>query len=203
MHFMEEKFSPEQSLQAIHAMIEKAKGHFVENGHLYLLWGWVIFGCSLAQFILRKLGYQQHYYVWALTWLAVIYQFIYLRREHRRQRVVTYAGSMIGYVWITFFIMMVLMAFLILRSQTEANYRLLYPVFLVLYGMPTFLCGFLLKFRPLVIGGIGCWLLSAATSFVDYENQLLLISVAMINAWIIPGYLLRSKYKKEKALYGR
>jgi hypothetical protein len=200
---MEEKFSPEESLHAIHAMIEKAKDHFSENGHLYLLWGWVIFGCSLAQFILRKLGYQEHYYVWFITWLAVIYQFIYLRREHRKQRVVTYAGSMIGFVWITFFVLMVLMAFMILRTHSEAHYMLLYPMFLTLYGMPTFLCGVLLKFRPLVIGGIGCWVLAIAAVFVNYEYQLLLISAAMIIAWIIPGYLLRNKYKQQLAGYER
>jgi hypothetical protein len=200
---MEEKFSPEASLQAIHEMIEKAKGHFIENGHLYLLWGWVIFACSLTQFILRKIGYHGHYQVWFVTWLAVIYQFIYLRKEHRKQRVVTYAGIMIGFIWITFFIMMVLMAFLLIRANTEVTYKLLYPVFLALYGMPTFLCGALLKYRPLIIGGAGCWVLAIIASFMGYEYQLLLISAAMVIAWIIPGYMLRNKYKKQNLPHGR
>lgn len=47
----EEKFSPGQSLYVIQSMIEKAKNQFSENGHLYLLWGWVAFSCSLAHFI--------------------------------------------------------------------------------------------------------------------------------------------------------
>lgn len=200
---MEEKFSPEESLQAIHAMIEKAKDHFSENGHLYLLWGWVIFVCSIAQFILLKAGYHSHGSVWFLTWAAVIYQFIYLSKERKKRRVKTYAGSMIGFVWLSFFILMVLLAFLLLRNQSREHYELIYPVFLALYGMPTFLCGVLLKFRPLVTGGIGCWILSVISVYIPQDYRMLLISAAMVIAWIIPGYLLRSKYKKQLADYGR
>ena len=35
-------FSPQQSLQLIEGMINKAKNRFPKNGFLYLLWGWVI-----------------------------------------------------------------------------------------------------------------------------------------------------------------
>jgi hypothetical protein len=200
---MEENFSPQESLQAIHAMIEKAKNHFSENGHLYLVWGWVVFICSVSQFILMQLHYVNAPAVWMLTWAAVIYQFIYLFRQKKTQKVRTYAGSMIGFVWLSFLIMMALMVFLVSQKSESARYELLYPMFLALYGMPTFLCGILLKFKPLVIGGIGCWLLSILSVFASFEYQLLLIGSAMIIAWIIPGYMLRDKYKKQQPRYGR
>ena len=38
----EQEFSPQQSLNLIESMINKARNRFSENGHLYLLWGWVI-----------------------------------------------------------------------------------------------------------------------------------------------------------------
>jgi hypothetical protein len=56
--------------------------------------------------------------------------------------------------------------------------------------------GVVIKFKPLIIGGIGCWLLSIGTLFISYDYQLLMLSAAMVVAWIIPGYLLRAKYKK-------
>jgi FtsH-binding integral membrane protein len=199
---MEDNFSPEESIRAIQAMIEKAKDHFSENGHLYLLWGWVVLICSLGEFVLVQAGVEGHQMVWFLTWAAVIYQFIYLRKQQGREKVKTYAGSMIGYVWLAFFILMVLLAFFLFRGNEKANHVLLYPVFLALYGMPTFLCGALLKFRPLLYGGIGCWLLSVLSVYISPEYQLLLISVAMVIAWIVPGYLLRKKYQKQFVGYG-
>lgn len=195
----DENFSPEQSLQVIQSMIEKAKNQFSENGHLYLLWGWVVFICSVAQFVLLKIvHYEKHYIVWMACWLAVIYQFVYLRKKHNLQKVRTYADNIIGYVWITFFILMVLIGFLLGQTGDNENYKFISPAFLALYGMPTFLSGILLRFRPLVIGGIGCWVLSVLTRFIDYDYQLLLLAAAMIIAWIIPGYILRSNYQKQK-----
>jgi hypothetical protein len=58
------------------------------------------------------------------------------------------------------------------------------------------LSGIILRFKPLIVGGIGCWILSIAAMLIDnYDYQFLLIPLAMIIAWIIPGYLLRAKYK--------
>ncbi|HEY0680320.1 MAG TPA: hypothetical protein VGD17_18685 [Chitinophagaceae bacterium] len=196
------EFSPQQSLAVIQSMIDTARNKFSENGHLYLLWGWVVFFCSIAQFVLLNyFRWPYHYLVWMLTWLAVIYQTIYLVRNKRKAKVRTYADSIIGYVWMAFVVLMFLFGFLFGRELGESYYRLINPGFLALYGMPTFLSGIILKFRPLVIGGIGCWVLSIVATYIPYEYQLLLLSIAMIIAWIIPGYLLRSKYKREIGYY--
>jgi hypothetical protein len=63
--------------------------------------------------------------------------------------------------------------------------------------MPTFLSGIILKFKPLVIGGISCWLLAVVSVFIPMEYQLLCIAAAVIFAWIIPGYLLKANFKRE------
>ncbi len=196
----EEQFSPQQSLVVIQRMIETAKNQFSENGHLYLLWGWVVFICSVAQFLMLSVfHYKYHYMVWMLTWLAFIYQMIYLVKEKRREKVKTYTDSIIGFVWIAFVILMLLFGILFGLELGNNYYKMMSPGFLALYGMPTFLSGIILKFRPLIIGGIGCWLLSIGTLDTPYDYQLLFLSVAMIIAWIIPGYLLRAKYKKVNA----
>jgi len=195
----EENLSPEQSLQVIQSMIEKAKNQFSENGHLYLLWGWVIFIASTGQFILLNLvHYHNHYIVWFLPWLAVIYQFIYLAKKEKRKKVTTYTDRIIGFVWITFFILLILFGFILSRELGPAYYKLICPISLALYGMPTFLSGVILRFRPLVAGAIGCWLLSIGALFVRYDYQILFLSAAMVIAWIIPGYILRSNYQKQK-----
>lgn len=196
----EEQFSPQQSLAVIHSMIETAKNQFSENGHLYLIWGWLVFVCSIAQFILLTVfKYEYHYMVWMLTWLAFIYQTYYLIKERKKEKVKTYADRIIGFVWVVFVVLMFLFGVLFGRELGNNYYTMISPGFLALYGMPTFLSGIILKFRPLIIGGISCWILSIIALFTPYDLQLLLLSVAVGIAWIIPGYLLRSKYQKVNA----
>ena len=196
----EEQFSPQQSFAVIQTMIETAKNQFRETGHLYLLWGWVVFICSVAQFILLSVfHYQYHYMVWTLTWLVFIYQVIYIIRRKRKERVRTYTDNIIGFVWIVFAILMLLFGVVFGIQLGENYYKVISPGFLALYGMPTFLSGIILRFKPLIIGGIGCWLLSILCVYIPYDYQLLLVSVAMLIAWIIPGFKLRAKYKKVNA----
>ena len=193
----EENFDPKQSLLLIESMINRAKDKFAEDGSMYLLWGWVVFVCSLTQFVLMHFfKYPYHYIVWFASWIIVIYQLVYIRKKIKRRRVRTYTGYILGYVWLTFVIVIFLLAFLIGRL-TEGDYYIhISPILLTIYGIPIFLSGIILRFRPLVIGGIGCWVLSIAAMLIDnYDYQFLLIPLAMIIAWIIPGYLLRAKYK--------
>jgi hypothetical protein len=195
----DEKFSAEQSLQVIQSMIEKAKNQFSENGYLYLLWGWVIFIASAGQFILLNwVHYQNHYIVWFLPWLAVIYQFIYLAKKKKQKKVTTYTDFIIGFVWMTFFVLMLLFGFILGSELGPSFHKLVCPASLALYGMPTLLSGIILRFRPLIIGAIGCWLLSIGSLYVRYDYQMLFLSAAMVIAWIIPGYILRNKYQQQK-----
>jgi len=189
-------FSHTESLALIESMINKATNRFNEDGFLYLLWGWVVFCCSIAEFILLRIQYEKHYLVWIVTWIAVIYQIFFLRKKRRKQTVRTYTDDIVKYVWITFIVMMGLMAWLISSVQGQDFYKLIDPIFLAIYGIPTFLSGIILRFKPLVWGGIGCWLLSVLSTVIPAEYHLLLVSAAMIVAWIIPGYLLRIKHKK-------
>jgi len=193
----EENFDPKQSLLLIESMINRAKDRFAEDGSMYLLWGWVVFVCSLTQFVLLHFyKYPYHYVVWFASWIIVIYQVVYIRKKIRHRRVRTYTGYILGYVWLTFVIVIFLLAFLIGRL-TEGDYYIhITPILLTIYGIPIFLSGIILRFKPLVVGGIGCWVLSIAAMLIDnYDYQFLLIPLAMIIAWIIPGYLLRAKYK--------
>jgi len=195
MNENEKQMSEAESLSIISGMINRAKNRFSETGTLYLLWGWVILVCCVAQFVLLQyFNYQKGYQVWFLTWLAVIYQFIYLAKRKNREKVKTYTDEIIGFVWLTFMICGFIMVFILIKQKAYENIN---PLILVLYGMPTFLSGIILKFRSLIIGGICCWLLALASPFVPFEYHLLLLACAVIAAWIIPGYLLRAKFKKE------
>ena len=116
---------------------------------------------------------------------------IYHQEKRKTQKVNTYTEEINGFVWLAFFICLMLSLFIVNYSGI---YKLIYPLLLVLYGMPIFLSGVILKFKPLIMGSICCWIFSILALFILPEFQLLLVAVAVLLAWIIPGYLLRSKY---------
>jgi hypothetical protein len=195
MNDNEKQMSEAESISIISGMINRARNRFSETGHLYLLWGWIILVCCITQFVsLQYFNYEKGYQVWFLTWLAVIYQFIYLAKTKKREKVKTYTDEIMGFVWLTFMICGVVMVFILIKLKVFVAIN---PLILVLYGMPTFLSGIILKFKPLIIGGISCWVLALLSPLVPLEYHLLLLACAVVAAWIIPGNLLRLKYKKE------
>jgi len=190
-----ENFSPKDSLLLIDSMINQAKNRFSENGFLYLLWGWLILFCSIGHFVLLKLDIFKHPdMIWLSTWLAVIFQVVYLVKTKKKEVVKTYSENIINYVWISFGICMFVLSFILARTN---GWEDLYSLFLMLYGMPTFLSGVVMEFKPLKVGGIACWALAIVSTFILPVYGLLLLAAAMIAAWIVPGYLLRKKYKQQ------
>jgi hypothetical protein len=192
----EEKLMTEkESMELISSMINKAKSRFHESGFLYLLWGWIVLICCIVQFSAAHFfNVQNAYHIWYITWLVLIYQIFFLRKKRKLRTFITYTEDINRYVWIVFGICEILLVFILLLFK---KYEVINPVVIVLYGMPIFLSGIILKFKPLLLGGISCWVISGISPFVNIEFQLVLTAAAIICGWIIPGYMLRQKFKKE------
>lgn len=187
---MQEHFSPQQSLQLIHSMIEKTKVGISENRFYFLFWGWLVFLAILTQFLLKVVFlYEHHYLVWILTIPAVIITVVYSARRHKRHVVKTYVGESMGYLWtgigISFFVLSMII------SNSPGGWAAGYPFFILFYGLGTFISGKLLQFTPLVVGGIFNWALAIACVFVPFDFQLLLAAAAILTSYIIPGYLIK------------
>lgn len=190
-----ENFSPKESLLLIDSMINKAKNRFTENGFLYLLWGWVVFICALFHFIAIKLSLFKHpEWVWTSTWAVVIFQVIYLVKAKKKVKVKTYSDGIIDAIWICFGICMFVLAIIMGRFDLWIYMNSLVLLF---YGIPTFLSGFVMRFTPLKLGGVACWLLAITSTYVPPVYYLLFIASAVLLAWIIPGYMLRQKFKNQ------
>ena len=70
---------------------------------------------------------------------------------------------------------------------------------LMLYAIPTLATGIASKFKPMVIGGIICYVLFALSCYTDRKYDFLMNGIAGILNWLIPGLILRSRYLKGKA----
>jgi hypothetical protein len=188
---MEENFSPQDSLELIQSMISKARNNLSENSFYFLFWGWFVFLAILLQFFLKVvLHYGHHYIVWWATIPAVIITIIYSKRKGKQKRVRTYVGESMSHLWtgigISFFVLSMII------STTEGGWMYSYPFFILFYGLGTFVSGRILKFTPLVIGGIFNWVLACAAANVSYDYQMLLGAAAILTSYIIPGHLLRT-----------
>ena len=192
---MEETLSEQQSLSIIEEMINKAKNNFSESGTLFILWGVVILLCSVVHFACAYFFDLEHsWYIWALTWPTAIFQIIYIKRREKKQKAKIFTDEILKYMWIAFFLCLALLVLILIYQRSFITVN---PAILVMYGIPTFLSGIILKFKPLVVGGICCWLLAIGCTLTHWHFQLLYIAAAAIAAWIIPGIYLRKKYLKE------
>ncbi|MBI2731398.1 MAG: hypothetical protein HYX40_11730 [Sphingobacteriales bacterium] len=192
----QENFSPEQSLQVIQRMINLAKNRVSENGHLYLFWGWVIFACSILQFIVLQFNLMDHSErIWMLSWAGIIYQVFYIIRTKKKEGAKTYTSEITGYIWLAFAPTVIIISMHIAKNHAWYIFSAIIPV---LYATPTFLSGVVLRFKPLIAGGIACWLLSITSLFVPLQYHLLLLAIAVFVAWIIPGYILKKQFQSPK-----
>ncbi len=196
----EKQLSPEASLQIIEGMLNQAKNKFSDNSFIYLLWGWVIFFCSTGHFLLLQTNWFEHpEIIWMATWIAVIMQIVVMARQKKKETVKTYADEIISYIWSAFGVSGFCTMFIIVGWKSQMNWSVSYSLILMLYGIPTFLSGAVMRFKPLMIGGICCWSLSIISTFTPTLYVLLLLALAVVAAWIIPGYLLKAKYKSQSA----
>ena len=189
----QEKFSPEQSLQLIQTMISKTKQDMSDNSIYFLVWGWITFIACAGQFILKHiLQYEQHYQVWWLVVIGIIFSIYQGIKDGKKQNAKTYVGDSIKYLWmgmgISYFVLSMILSKIGWGSAV-------FPFFILLYGLGTFISGNILQFKPLIIGGIIAWALAIGAVYVTYDYQMLFGAAAILVSYIIPAYLLRSRNK--------
>ena len=191
---MERNFSPQESLLLIQSMIDKTKSNIGKNRFYFLLWGWYTFLAIIIQFILKVvLGYERHYLVWLGVIPTLIVTIIHTAKQNKHKAVRTYIGESMASLWtgigISFFVLSVII------SGTKEGWLFSYPFFILLYGLGTFISGRILKFNPLIIGGIINWILACIAVYLHYDYQMLLAATAILTSYIIPGHLLATKKK--------
>lgn len=191
---MEEKNITEQeSLVIIQQMMNKTKEQLFDNSNLFLLWGFAAFICTVTQYILIKINIQNSEAVWiAMPIIAVIHIYIVIK-QRSKIKVQTYNGNAISALWTA-----IGFAFISIVFFASQKINIL-PTIILLYAIGTFVSGKIINFKPLVIGGSVCFLLSIAIAFIKDEKQLLIMAAAILISYIIPGFLLKKEYKNQQA----
>lgn len=189
METNEKMMTGEESLKIITEMINKTKFDIRQGSFYLLFWGWLIFTCSLSEYlILRFTDYVHHYYVWFLTIPGVFVSMIYGFVRGRKAKVHTYTGRLYMWTWIGFLISAVVL--FIVHSKSLGTVP---PYILLLAGFPTFVSGFLIKFKPLIAGGISFWIMALIIYFAGPSFASLGTAIAMLTGYLVPGYMLKKQ----------
>lgn len=180
--------STTQSLDIITKMIQQAQGNVKRNSIYLILWGLVITAANVGMFTLMWIEYPRPYLIWLISipaWIATIY-ISYSRGK--KMKATSHLDKINALLWFTYGIVV----FTIVVFGNKINYQL-NPIILLISALPTLVSGIIIKFRPLVIGGILLWIFGIVCFLVVGPWQYLVGAIAVASGYLIPGFMLRSK----------
>jgi hypothetical protein len=195
METPEKKFNQQEAMKVLNETISVAKGNLDDGYFYFVLWGSVIALIYLSRFCLIRLNLQDYSgYTNLLYAVGGIISIIFSRRQDKKPKVNTYIEKWMGYIWIGFGMQLaVAIVCLILLDDIS----IITPVFLLLIGGATFISGGLIKYKPLILGGVIFIVFAIATFFISAELQNLLACISMIMGNLIPGLMYRQSLRKE------
>lgn len=186
-------FTPDESIKLIRNMIDKTRREFSDNSIYFLIWGWGAFLGCVGQFLLKAVfEYSHHYRVWFITIVCAILTVIIVVRDNKREKVQTYVGDSMNYVWTGLGIAFTVIGIIFIKI----GWQYCFPFYILLYGIGTFVSGRFLNYSPLIIGGVISFILASISAWLPYDYQILCAAGALLASYIIPGHMLRLRYQR-------
>ena len=192
--------TPEEGFDIITKAISNFKMNYKEGAKVFLLWGWILTLASLSNFIILKFlhnkeAYELMGFYSLVNWVAFgIIGFVFLffmnRKINKNKKVYSHLDNYIKKLWIATAVGFFIAVIICIKLEIAPP-----PIMLLIAGIATTTSGLLIKFKPVIIGGIAFFIFSIATTFVSNENIALIVGVAIICGYLIPGYFL--KFAKE------
>ena len=192
---MEQTFSTEESFEIISKMIHQAKNEYRDKGDGWLLWGWLLFAASLSSAIFEQIGHGNYIpWIWNGMGIIVLLYLLYcLVFKKRAGNVKTYIEELLNKIGIGLLISIVVT--IVATSFKGDGFSFGY--FFILYAFWMFIKGSAIRFTPLMVGAAVNWAAAIAIFFVkDFKYVMLISALAIAIGYLVPGYMLRSQYKK-------
>jgi hypothetical protein len=204
----EKNLSEKESLALITQMINKAKNSYYDTGIGSIMWGCVVAIMAIVKWCEYKFNFSLPIDISYLSLAAIIPQIFITLREKKERKVKSYDDVAMDYIWLGFGIALFLLIHVnstlynatapLEKHSSFRYYEFISPLFLILYGLPTFITGAMFKFWPMFWGGIFCWVCSVVTVYTHIGIDLLLTAASAIFAWLIPGIIMEREYKRAK-----
>jgi hypothetical protein len=212
----EKQLTEKESLDLIAQMINKAKDACHDTGIAAIMWGAVIAVCSLVRLSELHFDYKLPFDIYLLTFVAIVPQIYFSVKGKKERKVKAYGDAFMDYLWVGFGICIFLIIYitgtmyrewepvadeykkLTGHSSSFKMYEFTSSFFLLLYGLPTFVTGVSMKFKPMLWGGLLCWICCIITLYTSVKVDLILTAVSSVFAWLIPGIIMEKEYRNAK-----
>lgn len=184
----EKRLSPQESMDVILQAISSTKSGIRANSFYFMLWGWLIAIASFGFFVMKVFFNMWHHFV-LFPVLALVGGIVTIIHYSRKRVVSTesYVSHFLSRMWIVLGFGFLIVVFInVSRGQPPFTYTLL------LAGVGTLVSGWVMKFKPLVFGGVLFLVSAVASIYVSEEYKSLLQGITVVAGYLVPGYLLKN-----------
>ena len=196
--------TPEEGFDVINKAIANFKINYKESAKVFLLWGWILALTSISNFIILKiLSNWEPSELKAGNWelpglfilgnwvlfilIGFIIMFFMVRKMNKNKKVFSHIDKFIDNLWWVTAPSFFIAAFICIKLGINPP-----PLMLLVAGMATTTTGLVIKFKPLIFGGMSFFIFSIASTYVTNEYLALVVCGAIICGYLIPGYFLKS-----------
>ena len=189
--------TPEESFDVINKAIANFKINYKESSKVFLLWGWILTLACISNFVLLKFVHSTEPWVlngyvilgnWVVFILiGFIIMYFMVRKINKNKKIISHIDKFVNNLWWVTMASFFIAIFICVKM--EINPPL---IMLLIAGIATTTTGLTIKFKPLILGGMTFFIFSVAATFVTNEYSALIVSVAILCGYVIPGYFLKS-----------
>ncbi|HMS65564.1 MAG TPA: hypothetical protein PKD83_09965 [Ignavibacteria bacterium] len=189
----------EIELTVIKKIMEDSRRINIDNGIHYIFWGVLVTIALLINYIMLLTNTNANYIgmIWFILMISgAIIDMLIGRKQSRTAKVHTYAGSILGSLWLASGIAMFMFGFL--GTMTKAyNPIFISPIISVSLGISYFTSGAIQQINWLRNISFGWWIGAAIMFIFPSIHTLLIFAIMMICLQVIPGIMLNKKSKRE------
>jgi uncharacterized protein with PQ loop repeat len=218
----EKPISEKDSLRIITAMIAEAKGgYFHDSGIGAILWGTVVGIAGFMTFFSLHYDWKLEFDWWILTLVALLPQAFISYRERKTKVVKTQVGIALDTIWVVYGISIFAIitysnispvmaekflaeeGYVLMKKNLETGELTKYPLLwafspgsllLLIFALPTMVTGVVKKFWPMIIGAVFTYMFFIISLYTRNPIDQLLMGLAGVINWLIPGFIMRAKY---------
>lgn len=187
-------------IRLIKEMVEKTRKATAQSGTLFIFWGFLIIVAIIITYVLAY--FHKFQWIWAnwIVW-AIIgwgYSAHYGISQERTQKTRTYAQMAAKHLSIACGAAYLMAAFVFPLLKVY-SYNAISILVAFISGILIFMLGGIYEWSLLKWCGLLWWLGAVGMTFVPGDYRTLCLIPLIILGYLIPGLILRSRYKKEQS----
>ena len=191
----------QQELAFIKKVMTDSRKILVDDGKATIFWGLLIsFGLLITYLSIAQRWESSLSWFWpALIGFGWIYTIVTEIRHERKRKVKTFAGKIVGAVWISFGISATILGFV---GTVSGAYHgvIISPLISVLLGTAFLVSGLLYGKSWVSYLSVGWWGGAIMMFFMQNLETLLIMISMLILFQVIPGIILYREFKKERTV---